>query len=279
MRLRAGAATDVGRVRRNNEDAFASLPERGLFVVCDGMGGASAGEVASRLAVDTILAQLNGTEAAQADGPEVERDAGYLPQTTRLADAVRRSNQSIHDQANRNAGQFDMGTTVVGVWIAHNVASVAHVGDSRAYVWHHERLEAITSDHSLVEARVQAGLLNREESLKSADQNILLRALGREPEVDVDLHEVPLRAGDYLVLCSDGLTRTVSENAMAEAIVQLREPERICRHLIDAANSNGGVDNVTVIVVEVEGGWWHRVLNRLERRDGGGVNGAAGSAV
>jgi protein phosphatase len=278
MRLRATAATDVGRVRGNNEDSFASLPERGLFIICDGMGGTAAGEVASRLAVDTIVAQLNGTPRREEESP-VEGAAGYLPQTTRLAAAIRRSNQSIFDQASQNAAQAEMGTTVVVVWVTHNVASVAHVGDSRAYVWHRDRLEAITSDHSLVEARVQAGLLTREESLKAADQNILLRAVGREPNVEIDLHEVPLQAGDFVVLCSDGLTRMVPEDAIASAIARFRNPDEICRHLIDKANSNGGVDNITVIVVEVEGDWWHRVMNRLERRNGGGVNGPAGSAV
>ena len=251
MRLRVGAATDVGRVRGNNEDSFASLPDKGLFVLCDGMGGTAAGEVASRLAVETILGQLNGNELGRVPEVPVEGEGGYLLQTAQLAEAIRRSNRSIYAQAQQNASQAEMGTTVVGAWIAHNVASVAHVGDSRAYLWHGQRLEPITSDHSLVEAQVRAGLLDRDQSLKSEEQNVLLRALGREPDVDVELHEVPLQTGDYLVLCSDGLTRMVPDEAMADTIARFREPQQICRHLIDAANRNGGVDNITVIVVEV----------------------------
>lgn len=279
MRLRVGAATDVGRKRKNNEDAFASLPDQGLFVLCDGMGGTAAGEVASRLAVDTIVGQLKAAESTERAAPPGEGTDGYLLETEQLAAAVRRSNRSIYEQAQQNASQAEMGTTVVSAWITQNMASLAHVGDSRAYLWHGHRLEALTSDHSLVEARVQAGLLDREESLKSEDQNILLRALGREPDVDVDLHEVPLQAGDYLVLCSDGLTRMVPDGEMAEAIERVREPELICRHLVDAANRNGGVDNITVIVVEVEEGWWRRLWNRWGRPNRGGRNAAASPAV
>ncbi|OFW26887.1 MAG: hypothetical protein A3H97_21805 [Acidobacteria bacterium RIFCSPLOWO2_02_FULL_65_29] len=279
MRLRVGAATDVGRQRTNNEDAYASLPDQGLFVLCDGMGGTAAGEVASRLAVDTIVGQLKAAESTGRADPSGEGEDGYLLETAQLAEAVRRSNRSIYEQAQQNAGQAEMGTTVVGAWIRQNMASLAHVGDSRAYLWHGHRLEALTNDHSLVEARVQAGLLDREESLKSEDQNILLRALGREPDVDVDLHEVPLQPGDYLVLCSDGLTRMVPDGEMAEAIARVREPELICRHLVDAANRNGGVDNITVIVVEVEEGWWRRLWNRWGRPSGGGRNATVSPAV
>lgn len=282
MRLRVGAATDTGRVRSNNEDSFASLPDTGLFVLCDGMGGAAAGEVASRLAVDTIVGQLKGFDSERASAGPLEPeagDAGYLPRTAQLARAVRRSNRSIYEQAQQNAGQAEMGTTAVGAWIAHNVASLAHVGDSRAYLWHRHSLEAITRDHSLVEEQVRAGLLDRHESLKSADQNVLLRALGREPVVNVDLHEVPLQAGDYLVLCSDGLTRMVPEATMAETIARVRDPEQICRHLIDTANRNGGVDNVTVIVVEVEDSWWRRLWDTWGRPGGGGRNAAVVVAV
>jgi len=262
MRLRVGAATHVGRVRALNEDAHALREDQGLFVVCDGMGGEAAGEVASRMAVDTILEQLNGGPRDAAAGPD---DDGYLPATSRLAEAVRRSNQIIYDQAQQDDRQAGMGTTVVGAWVEHNVASLAHVGDSRAYLWHAGNLEALTSDHSLVEAQVRAGLIDREQSLKSADQNVLLRALGREPEVDVELNEVPVQAGDYLLLCSDGLTRMVPEPAMADVIARRREPQPICDDLIDVANRNGGADNVTVIVVEVEGGWWRRFRNRWRR--------------
>jgi serine/threonine protein phosphatase PrpC len=265
MRLRAGAGTDRGRVRKLNEDVYVSRAARGLFLVCDGMGGAPAGEVASQIAVEAILEQLNGApQEAAASPPTDERD--YLPQTSRLAEAVRQANRVIYDQAQRHASHAKMGTTVVGTWIQQGIASVAHVGDSRAYLWHNDQLEPLTRDHSLVEAHVRAGLLDREESLHSKQQNVLVRVLGREPEVDVELKEVPVQPGDYLLLCSDGLTRMVPEGTLAEAIVRLQHPQRICEYLIDAANANGGVDNITVLVVEVKHSWWRRLSDHWGRR-------------
>ncbi len=261
MRLRVGVGTDTGRVREINEDAYVARAAQGLFVVCDGMGGCAAGEVASQMAVDTILEHLNRTaQAASSLSTADEQD--YLLQTRRLADAVRRSNQFIYDHARTDARHAGMGTTVVGAWIADRIASVAHVGDSRAYLWHTGRLEGITSDHSLVEAQVRAGVLDREKSLQSGQQNVLLRVLGREPDVEVELSEVPVQPGDYLLLCSDGLTRMVPEQMLAGAIGRLRHPQRICDYLIDAANRKGGVDNITVVVVEVPGRWWQRLANR-----------------
>jgi protein phosphatase len=127
------------------------------------------------------------------------------------------------------------------------MASVAHVGDSRAYLLHNDRLEALTRDHSLL------------------DSNVLVRALGREPEVDVDLAEVPVQPGDYLLLCSDGLTRMVPDETLAEAIVDRRDPQRICDYLIEAANGSGGADNITVVVVEVADRWWRRLVNGWTR--------------
>jgi protein phosphatase len=257
MRLRAGAASDVGRVRELNEDAFASRPEAGLFVVCDGMGGTAAGEVASGTAVQVIV-----DEADHASTGDAMFD-GYLPQTQRLAEAVQRANLAIVDEAGSDERKAGMGTTVVALRLAGNVASVVHAGDSRAYLWHDGRLEALTTDHSLVEQHVQAGLLARDESLKSEQQNILLRALGRDADVELDLAETPVRPGDYLLLCTDGLTRMVSEDVMAETIGALRDPQRICDRLIADANANGGVDNVTALVVEVQPSSWRAWWTRL----------------
>jgi protein phosphatase len=260
MHLRAGAATDRGRVRKKNEDVYLVRVDEGLFVVCDGMGGCQAGEVASRLAADAILAELNGP--AHEPSPQTHDAGGYLAQTSRLADAVRRSNQVIYERAQHDPERAGMGTTVVGAWISDNVASLAHVGDSRAYLCRGRSLEQLTRDHSLVEMQVESGLITRDQSSSSAYRNILLRALGRMPEVDVELNEVPVRQGDYLLLCSDGLTRMVPEDAVADAIVELRDPQAICNHLIDAANHNGGRDNITIVVVEVQGAWWRRVAGR-----------------
>lgn len=258
MRLKAGAGTHTGRVRTLNEDAYMLRADEGLFVVCDGMGGAPAGEVASQMAVDAILRELQQTH-----GTPASDERGYLPHTTRLAEVVRRSNDVIYDQARQDPRQAGMGTTVVSAWIGQHVVSIAHVGDSRAYLWHDQRLELLTRDHSLGEAHMAAGLIEEVRRLPVEQQNALVRVLGREPDVDVELKEVPVQPGDYVLLCSDGLTRMVPEFVMARAFHEYREPQRICDVLIAAANDNGGADNITVVVVEVTGGWWRRLSKRL----------------
>jgi protein phosphatase len=260
MRLKVGAATSVGRVRPINEDAYSADAGQGLFVVCDGMGGSLAGEVASRLAVETIGAQV----AAEPPGTRMQR--GFQPRTAHLGRAVETANQVILDRANGDPEHSGMGTTVVGAWVADHVVSVAHVGDSRAYISNHAGFESVTRDHSLVEAQVQAGLIDREQSLKSEHQNILLRALGREPDVDVELNEWPIAEGDRLLLCTDGLTRMVSDDELAGTLVRFRgDPQAACDHLIATANHNGGPDNITVMVIEVAGSRFSRMFDRFKR--------------
>jgi serine/threonine protein phosphatase PrpC len=260
MRLKVGAATSVGRVRPINEDAFSADAGQGLFVVCDGMGGSAAGEVASRLAVETIGARVTGDPVR--DGTQ----RGFQPRTAHLGRAVEAANRAIMERAADDAEHGGMGTTVVGVWLAENVVSVAHVGDSRAYISNHDGFESVTRDHSLVEAQVQAGLIDREQSLKSEQQNILLRALGREADVEVELSEIPVTAGDRLLLCTDGLTRMGTDQELAAALERFRgEPQAACDHLIATANDNGGPDNITVVVIEVEGSRLSRIFDRFKR--------------
>jgi PPM family protein phosphatase len=259
MRLKVGAGSHTGRVRALNEDAYMLRADEGLFVVCDGMGGAPAGEVASQLAVDAILRELREPSRGVRLQPDL------MPHTNRLAEVVRRSNEVIYDQAHKNPRQAGMGTTVVGAWIRQHVVSIAHVGDSRAYLWHDRRLEPLTRDHSLGEAHIAAGLLEEVRRLPVEHQNALVRVLGREPDVEVDLKEVPVQPGDYVLLCSDGLTRMVPEYLLARAFHEFREPQRICDFLIAAANENGGADNITVVVVEVTGSRWRRLLDRVTR--------------
>ena len=256
MRLRVGARTDTGRVRPQNEDAYMSQAEQGLFVVCDGMGGAPAGEVASAMAIQAIARELEDRQ----NGGALEASP-FLPHTQRLVDAVRQSNEFIYGEAQRDPRQAGMGTTIVGAWIREQIAGVAHVGDSRAYLWHNDRLEPLTRDHSLMEAHIEAGLADEGRSLPVEQQNVLVRVLGREPAVDVDVTEVPVRSGDYVLLCSDGLTRMVAEPELANAIRTYQDPQQICDQLIATANMNGGADNITVVVVEVTGGWWDRLLD------------------
>ncbi len=258
MRLQVGARTDPGRVRRLNEDVYLLRPEQGLFLVCDGMGGSPAGEAASEMAARAILANVN----AHADAA-TPADDGYRPHSRRLRHAVERSNQYIFESAQLEPGRAGMGTTVVGAWIDGPLVSVAHVGDSRAYLWHRERLERLTEDHSFCAA--------------PGGEAMLVRALGRTLDVGVDLRELAVQPGDYVLLCSDGLTNTVSEAAICAAISRLRDPQRICDFLVDEANHNGGPDNITVIVVYMAGGAWQHFWSHWSRRLSGGYRATAHS--
>ena len=255
MRLRVGAATSIGRVRQINEDAYLAKAEQGLFVVCDGMGGAAAGEVASQLAIETIGAELNPpSHSVLRRAGDGNGDAQFHDRTLQLGDAIRAANRAIITRAQADATQAGMGTTVVGAWADGGVVSLAHVGDSRAYLANAGGFEGVTSDHSLVEAQVQAGLIDRRQSLQAEHQNVLLRALGRDANVEIDLTEITVSPGDRLMLCTDGLTRTVSDADLASALERFRgEPQQACDYLVEAANDNGGPDNITVVIVEFLG--------------------------
>jgi protein phosphatase len=258
MRLKVGVATSVGRVRPTNEDAYLVQADQGLFVVCDGMGGAAAGEVASQLAVETIAAQV-------ANGALIGAEhRGFQPRTAGLGKAIEAANGAIIARARDEQEHAGMGTTVVGMWFGDGLASIAHVGDSRAYLRNESGFEALTTDHSLVEAQVKAGLINREQSLQSEHQNILLRALGRDREIDVELGETTVAIGDRVLLCTDGLTRTVSDEGLAAALDKYRgDPQGACDHLIEMANNNGGPDNVTAVVVEFQGSRLSKVFQKV----------------
>ena len=268
MRLKVGAATNIGRVRQINEDAFLAKVEEGLFVVCDGMGGAAAGEVASQLAVETIGARLINLPAPSGVRPagSVNGESPFHARTVQLGEAIREANRAIISRAQGDPSQAGMGTTVVGAWADAGVVSLAHVGDSRAYLANAGGFESVTSDHSLVEAQVQAGLINREQSLQSEHQNILLRALGRDADVDIELTEITVAPGDRLLLCTDGLTRMVNDGDLASALDRFRgEPQQACDFLIDAANEAGGSDNITVVIVEFAGSRLSNVFGRFKR--------------
>lgn len=258
MRLIVGSRSDTGRVRSINEDAVACDPRLGLIVVCDGMGGEAAGEVASQLAVETIVADLSKDGANPATGTGYE---GFFPRTRRLGLAVQHANDVIFQDSRKHVDRAGMGSTIVSAWIGDNVASLAHVGDSRAYLWRNRQLQQLTCDHSLVERKVQAGLLTRAESLVSTEKNILLRALGRDPEVEIELAEVPLITGDCLLLCTDGLTGMVEDERMAETIAALATPQEICDRLVALANHKGGQDNITVAVAKLTRvNFWRRLF-------------------
>jgi protein phosphatase len=249
MRLRAGATTRKGPGRDRNEDVYAWQLAQGLFVVCDGMGGTTAGDVASQMAASTILRALRRPAASSPDAG-IEPGKG-APQSCRLEMAVRESNRVIYIDAQMNTERAQMGTTVVGAWLHDGIVSIAHVGDSRAYLWRADELAMLTEDHTLLVALKHEGLDPSEQDLEADPRDVLLRVVGGEPDVEIDVVEIPLHAGDYLVLCTDGLSRVVTEAIVNTSISRLRDPQRICDHLVDTALRDGGSDDITVLTVEV----------------------------
>ena len=252
MRIQVGARTDVGRVRSNNEDSFKLVPELNLFILSDGMGGEAHGEVASNLAVEAISAHcLEGGQ--KPDVPYlVDPRAELDEKTNRLASAVQLANRMIYESAQKHAAQRGMGATVVAVWINEQRLSVAHVGDSRVYLLRAGELQQITDDHSLVAEQVRRGILTKEQAESSDMQSVLIRALGIEPEVQVDADEHLLMEGDTLVLCSDGLSRMVSDLEIASTLLSRTGMQSTADRLIELANEYGGEDNVSVVLVRVE---------------------------
>lgn len=254
MRVDMEARSDLGCVRKNNEDNFTVVPELGLYVLSDGMGGEAHGEVASGLTIDAI--RHHCLEASTK--PDMELFGDPLPnlpaRANRLASAVRLANRAIYESAQRHPSQKGMGATVVAIWMDEEQMSVAHVGDSRLYRMRQGQLEQITQDHSLVAEQVRRGILTQQQADTSQMQSVLIRALGIDPDVEVDAEEHPVLPGDTLVLCSDGLNRMVTDPDIGSILNTSLSAKEAVDRLIALANENGGEDNVTVIVVRVVGG-------------------------
>jgi PPM family protein phosphatase len=226
--------TDTGRQRRDNEDnAFARAP---VFVVADGMGGAQAGEVASKIATETFEQGL-----PDSGSPE-----------ERLAERVREANHQIHELSRSDRERAGMGTTLTAAYVDDTSVAIAHVGDSRAYLFRDGTLERLTQDHSLVEELVRQGKLTPEQAAGHPQRSIITRALGPEANVEVDTWTYPVRAGDILLLCSDGLTTMISEDRVAEILGAAGSLDGTADALIDAANEAGGRDNITVVLFRIE---------------------------
>lgn len=249
VRAGFGARSDAGQVRENNEDSLCLAPELKLFVLSDGMGGQASGEVASRLATETIVAHCREAEERPSIPHAGSRIAGISEKSNRLASAIRIANLIVHQAARDTPEQNGMGATVVAVWLADDRVSVAHVGDSRVYRLRSGELEQITEDHSFVAEQVRRGTMTPEEAASSKLQNVLLRALGVDPEVEVDVDEQILLEGDTVLLCSDGLTRELSDAQIAAVLGDADEPQEAADRLVDLANQAGGEDNISAIVV------------------------------
>ena len=236
----AAATSDRGRKRSSNEDAFGFSVEHGAYLVCDGMGGAAAGEVASALAVDEMMSLLKGRAA---DAP--------LPETAEQA--ISTANEAIFQRAQNNTHLSGMGTTLVALVADGDRAWMLNVGDSRGYRLRDGRLEQITVDHSLVEEQVRSGRMDQAEALRSPLRNVITRALGTQPTVTPDVFPLDIEPGDLFLLCSDGLTRELSDDLLESMLRLDRALEELCSRLTDAANKAGGHDNITCLLVRAEG--------------------------
>lgn len=244
-----GARSDVGCVRENNEDSFRLAPEINLFVLSDGMGGLASGEIASRISVDTVVKHCRDA----ADNPslplEGPRINGSSEASNRLASAVRLANRAVHDAAKQKGNEGRMGATLVAARIEGERMCIAHVGDSRIYRLRGGDFEQLTRDHSFVADQMLRGRMTPEEASSSALQSVLIRAIGIEPEVDVDINEELLMDGDTVLLCSDGLTRELSDGQIAAVLSETEDAQEAADSLVDLAKQAGGGDNVTAIVV------------------------------
>jgi serine/threonine protein phosphatase PrpC len=254
MGLQAFGLTDVGRKRKHNEDAYLVDAERGLFVVADGMGGHAAGEVASRITVESMQEFIaEGLDVTESSWP-FGQGTGRTPSVgNRLTAAVERANEKVMRAVASRPELKGMGTTVVAALINGERATLVHVGDSRAYLFRDGELRRLTDDHSWVQEQVNAGILSEDEAKAHPLKNVVTRALGGSPHVSVDLIEVPLRPGDRYLLCSDGLTGMVADEEIHEFFLAEPVPEPAVRRLVALANERGGVDNITAIIVDVLG--------------------------
>jgi PPM family protein phosphatase len=233
---RSSAASDTGRKRRRNEDAYVCQPP--LFAVADGMGGAQAGEIASRLAAGTVK------------GDEVGGSG-----ESRVVELIQEANRRVHQRSMEDPNASGMGTTLTLALVEDGIVSIGHVGDSRAYLVRDGRLEQLTEDHSLVAELMRSGKLSAEEAESHPQRSVITRALGTDPDVDVDTFAIEPKVGDLFLLCSDGLTSMVEDDAILDLVERHRSDlERLIHALIQAANKGGGEDNITVVAFELAEG-------------------------
>lgn len=261
--------TDKGLVRDLNEDTLASDLDLGLVVLADGMGGCQAGEVASRIAVDTVMQEL--WQPRKKIDKTVVKNKNYsngLHQVSILLEqAVVKANQAIFQESEANSSRHGMGTTVVTAVFERDFISIVHIGDSRLYRLRNDEFKLLTKDHSIVQELIDCGLYTEEEARVAPQRHLLTRALGVSAEVVVDVQEQYTLAGDIYLFCSDGLSDMLSNEEIAEIIRTSRHDlSHTARALVDMANFKGGMDNISVVLVRVLPNssyprqWWHRMF-------------------
>lgn len=261
--------TDTGMVREHNEDCFLIVPESGIALLADGMGGHLAGEVAAAMAVDQVTHHLLQAFAGRRTAAVA---AGNGFESRVLVEAIKNANAAIHQASVTKPEQSGMGTTIVAVTFHDNLLTVAHVGDSRLYRYRDGALNQLTEDHSMVQELLRRGLISAEEARTSVNRNLVTRALGVDPVVEVDVHEEVCEDGDVYLLCSDGLTDMVEPEIVRTVVEEKRaDLAEAAADLVELANRNGGRDNISVIIVRVpaeflpQSGWAQRFLAKRKQ--------------
>ena len=248
LHLDCAALSDAGRVRANNEDALDWDADAGLFVVADGMGGCNGGEIASSLAVRVLLAEFRQMPLTL---PRIDSSVAALsPSAMRLCSAILKANRAVYEASLQDAQLAGMGTTLVATLFQGQRAIIASIGDSRVYRWRSGQLEQLTVDHTVLQEQIDYGLITPAQARYMGSRGLITRALGVESGVEVDVQEQPLLPGDVYLLCSDGLFDMVDDLAMSALLDQSGEETQLAvRRLVEAANNNGGYDNISVIAV------------------------------
>jgi len=262
LAVEVAGKTDVGCVRTNNEDNFGFDSRHGIFVVCDGMGGQAAGEVASKMGVDILLDYFRNHASDVGKQSLNGQDGSSGAQS--LANAIQLANKTIFQAGQKQNGRNGMGSTVVAALVRGNSLAIAHVGDSRIYLVRQGTIQQLTQDHSLVMEQVRRGYITLEQAQQSEMQNIILRALGSEEVVEADIEDLVAVSGDILLMASDGLTRYVQDDEILKIVQQPRGLEKACGELVKAARDRGGDDNITCLLVRiVDRPWYQSILNKL----------------
>jgi PPM family protein phosphatase len=253
MKIDYQAITDVGRKRKGNEDSVFVNPESNLFVVADGMGGHAAGEVASRLAVDAINDFIALTSGDDEITWPFGLDENMSYDGNRLKTAVRFANKKVLEATRERTEYEGMATTVAAVLVDGDTANLAHVGDSRVYLFRQGVLTQLTSDHSWINEQIQSGVISADQARSHPLRNVVTRALGGKPDLQVDMQVHRMQGGDVLLLCSDGLTTMLPDDEIAEVMGENQQDVgQAARALVDAANARGGEDNITVLLLEFQ---------------------------
>lgn len=252
MRVRFAGATDIGRKRAHNEDSVFLPANTRLAIVADGMGGHASGEVASKLAVETIVSHFRSTADAQTLTWPYKVDHGIRGDVTRLITSIMLANLEIYERAQRDAQCKGMGTTVVAIYFLDDTAIVGHVGDSRVYLFRDHVLSQLTEDHSLINDYIKMKRVTAEEAENWPHKNVIVRALGMKETVQVDILTETPRIGDCYLLCSDGLSGMLTDERMARILDSSSDLDQAVQALIDAANEEGGIDNISVVLARIE---------------------------